>query len=186
MSISHKRFILNMWERYVCTVVVLGLAVSSAQGVTADFWLQPAAGQDTSLDLTDPGDMTLDLELWVTLSEARDVDAYAVYLLPSATAVISFNSDYANAMPFDDVAPPAGAVRTFKWQLDSTWFRDFEGTARRGGPARVQICGRQQADGSTRRWIAVQTRHLDALDATAARELGSALTEAADEMERLS
>ena len=89
-------------------------------------------------------------------------------------------------MPFDDVAPPAGAVRTFDWQLDSTWFRDFEGTARRGGPARVQIYGRQQADGSTRRWIAVHTRHLDAMDATTARELGSALTEAADEMERLS
>ncbi len=89
-------------------------------------------------------------------------------------------------MPFDDVAPPAGAVRTFDWQLDSTWFRDFEGTARRGGPARVQIFGRQQADGSTRRWIAIHTRHLDALDATTARELGSALTEAADEMERLS
>jgi hypothetical protein len=89
------------------------------------------------------------------------------------------------AMPLDDVAPPAGAVRTFRWQLDSDWFRDFEGTKRRGGQVHVQICGRQQADGSTRRWIAVHTRHLDALDATAARELAAALTEAADEIQRL-
>lgn len=88
-------------------------------------------------------------------------------------------------MSFDDVAPPAGAVRTFGWQLDSNWFRDFEGTNRRGRYARVQICGRQQADGSTRRWIAVHTRHLDALDPAGARELAAALTEAADEMERL-
>jgi hypothetical protein len=88
-------------------------------------------------------------------------------------------------VPLDDVAPPAGAVRTFHWQLDSDWFRDFEGTKRRGGQAHVQICGRQQADGSTRRWIAVHTRHLDALDAAAARELAAALTEAADEIQRL-
>ena len=93
------------------------------------------------------------------------------------------------AAPFDNVAPPAGAVRTFHWQLDSDWFRDFEGTTRRAGPARVQICGRQQADSSTRRWIAVHTRHLDALDAldaAATRELAAALTDAANEIERLS
>lgn len=89
------------------------------------------------------------------------------------------------AEPLDDVAPPAGAVRTFDWQRDSNWFRDFEGTTRRGGLARVQISGRQQADGSIRRWITVHTRHLDALDPTAARELAGLLTEAADEMERL-
>ncbi|HTX94571.1 MAG TPA: hypothetical protein VME67_06825 [Mycobacterium sp.] len=87
-------------------------------------------------------------------------------------------------MRFDDVAPPAGAVRTFGWQLDSNWFRDFEGTTR-GRHARVQIYGRQQEDGSTRRWIAVRARHLDALDAAAARELAAALAEAADELERL-
>jgi hypothetical protein len=90
------------------------------------------------------------------------------------------------AAPFDHVAQPAGAVRTFNWQLDGDWFRDFEGTTRRGGPARVRIFGRQQADGSTRRWIAVDTRHLDALDPAAARELAAALTDAADEIERLS
>jgi hypothetical protein len=89
------------------------------------------------------------------------------------------------AVPLDDVAPPAGAVRTFHWQLDSNWFRDFEGTKHRGGQAHVQIYGRQQADGSTRRWIAVHTRHLDGLDAAAARELAAALTEAADEIQRL-
>jgi hypothetical protein len=83
-------------------------------------------------------------------------------------------------------APPTGALRTFNWQLDSDWFRDFEGTTRRAGPTRVQIYGRQQADGSTRRWIAVHTRHLDALDTAATRELAAALTDAADEMERLS
>ena len=89
------------------------------------------------------------------------------------------------AVPLDDVAPPAGAVRTFAWQLDSNWFRDFEGTTRHARQARVQICGRQQADGSTRRWIAVRTRHLDALEPAAARELAAALTDAADEIERL-
>jgi hypothetical protein len=68
------------------------------------------------------------------------------------------------AAPFGGVAPPAGSVRTFACQLDSNWFRDFEAT-RRGGPARVQIFGRQQADGSTWRWIAVHARHLGALDA---------------------
>ncbi len=89
------------------------------------------------------------------------------------------------AAPVDHVAQPAGAVRTFDWQLDSNWFRDFEGTRRRAGQARVQIYGRQQADGSTRRWITVHARHLDALEPAAARELGGALTDAADEIERL-
>jgi hypothetical protein len=89
------------------------------------------------------------------------------------------------AAPSDYVAPPTGAVRTFEWQLDGDWFRDFEGTTRRAGPARVQIYGRQHADGSTRWWIAVQARHLDALEAAATRELAAALTDAADEIERL-
>ncbi|OBI11851.1 hypothetical protein [Mycobacterium sp. E2497] len=88
-------------------------------------------------------------------------------------------------MPFDAIGPPDGAVRTFDWHLDSNWFRDFEGTSRRCGSAHVQICGRQQVDGSTRRWISVHARHLNALDASAARELAAALTEAADEVERL-
>lgn len=87
--------------------------------------------------------------------------------------------------PLDEVAPPTGAVRTFGWQRDSDWFRDFKGTLRRAGLARVEICGRQEADGSTRRWITVHARHLDALDAPAARELAAALTEAADELELL-
>lgn len=89
------------------------------------------------------------------------------------------------AAPLDDVVPPAGAVRTFDWQRNSNWFRDFEGTSRRRGLARVQIAGRQQADGSTRRWITVHTRHLDALDPASARELAALLMEAADEMEQL-
>lgn len=88
-----------------------------------------------------------------------------------------------NAKPFDDVATPAGAVRTFAWQLDSNWFRDFEGTTRRVGQARVHICGRQQADGSSRRWISIHARHLSGLDAAAARQLAAALIEAADEVE---
>jgi hypothetical protein len=81
------------------------------------------------------------------------------------------------------VPTPAGAVRTFRWQLDSNWFRDFEGTTRRVGQTRVHICGRQLADGSSRRWITVHTRHLHGLDAAAARQLAAALTEAADEIE---
>ena len=88
-----------------------------------------------------------------------------------------------NAKRFDDVPTPAGAVRTFAWQLDSNWFRDFEGTSRRVGQAHVHICGRQQADGSSRRWITIHARHLHGLDAAAARELAAALIEAADEVE---
>jgi len=91
-----------------------------------------------------------------------------------------------DAVLFCDVAPPAGAVRSFPWQLDKNWFRDFEGTTRRSGQARVHIYGRQQADGLSRRWIAVKAHHLDGLDASAARELAAALADAADEMERLS
>jgi len=87
---------------------------------------------------------------------------------------------------FDDVAAPASAVRTFGWQRDGVWFRDFAGTTRSAGPARVHIFGRQQADGSTRRWIAIHTRHLNVLDPAAARALAAALTGAADEIERLS
>ena len=34
----------------------------------------------------------------------------------------------ADAAPVDHVAQPVGAVRTFDWQFDSDWFRDFEGT----------------------------------------------------------
>lgn len=89
------------------------------------------------------------------------------------------------AAAFDDVALPAGVKRIFGWQRDGHWFRDFEGTTRQVGQTRVHIFGRQHADGSTRRWIAVHTRCLDALDATAARELALALTDAADEIERL-
>jgi hypothetical protein len=89
------------------------------------------------------------------------------------------------AAPSTNVAPPAGAVRTFGWQRDSNWFRDFEGTNRCAGRARVHIFGRQQADGSARRWIALYTRRLDALSAAAARELAAALDDAADEIERL-
>lgn len=90
----------------------------------------------------------------------------------------------AAAASFNDVPPPAGAVRTFGWQRDSNWFRDFEGTKRCAGQTRVHVFGRQQADGSARRWIAVYTRRLDALNAAAARELAAALNDAADEIER--
>jgi hypothetical protein len=90
-----------------------------------------------------------------------------------------------DAMGFDDIASPAGAVRLFGWQRDGNWFRDFEGTVRDAGQARVHIFGRQQADGTARRWIAVHTRRLNALDAPAARGLAAALTDAAEEVERL-
>lgn len=92
----------------------------------------------------------------------------------------------ATSAPPGQIAPPTGAVRAFDWQLDGRWFRDCEGTTRRAGPARVQIYGRQLADGSARWWIAVHSRHLGALDAAAARELAATLADAADEIEGLS
>ena len=92
-----------------------------------------------------------------------------------------------DAVLFDDVAPPVGAVRTFAWQLDGDgkWFRDFEGPRRRVGQVGVHIRARQQADGSSRRWIAVGCQDLNALDAAAARELAAALADASDELARL-
>lgn len=91
----------------------------------------------------------------------------------------------ATSAPPGHIAPPTGAVRTFDWQLDGCWFRDFEGTTHRAGPTRVQIYGRQLADGSARWWVAVSSRHLDALNAASARELAAALAEAAHEIEGL-
>jgi len=91
------------------------------------------------------------------------------------------------AVLFEDVAPPAGAARTFAWQLDGggKWFRDFEGPTRRVGRASVHIYGRQQADGSSQRWITMGGRGLDAFDAASARQLAAALADAADELGRL-
>lgn len=103
---------------------------------------------------------------------------------PTMATADDANTHRVHATPTDEVAPPPDAVRTFAWQLDSDWFRDFEGATYRGGPARVHVYGRQHADGSTQRWIAVYTRNLDALDARAARELAAALTTAADEIDR--
>jgi len=104
-------------------------------------------------------------------------------LLDMARQWATKNTDAAAG--FDDIAPPDGAVRIFGWQRDGNWFRDFEGTVRRSGQARIHIFGRQQADGSARRWIGLHTRRLDAIDATTARGLAAALTDAADEIERL-
>ncbi len=89
----------------------------------------------------------------------------------------------ADAAPVDHVAQPVGAVRTFDWQLDSDWFRDFEGTTL--APGRPAFRSTVDSRPTARRWIAVHARNLDALEPLVARELGGALTDAPNEIERL-
>ena len=76
----------------VCSVWLIGFSVSVAQAATADFWIQPAAGQDTTLTVGDPTDDTLDLEVWVTLSDGGDVYGAQFYLEPDVGGVVGFDS----------------------------------------------------------------------------------------------
>ncbi len=86
-------------------LATLGLWISGAYGVTAQFELRPAAGKDNVLDINNPADKALPLELWVTLSNGSlpgGVLGYSVYLKPSVGGVISFDTaSYQNAVAFD-------------------------------------------------------------------------------------
>jgi len=86
------------------------------------------------------------------------------------------------------VPTPAGAVKVWPWQKGTHGVqrREFDGTTRRVKGATVYIGGRQHANGTAERWIAVECRELDAITAGQARRLAAALNEAADEIEALS
>ena len=97
------------------------------------------------------------------------------------------------------ITPPADAVSTSGWEKhNGTWSRTFEGPARQIGSIEVGIVGTQRADGGvTRRVVireggAVRLPRLafdplsePGLTADTARELAAAITQAAQEVDRL-
>lgn len=90
----------------VLTVLAVAFPVTVAHAVTAQFELRlPPSTSDAVLDMEDPADQLLDLELWVALSDgplSGGILAYSVYLQPSIDGVVSFNtSSYVNALPFE-------------------------------------------------------------------------------------
>jgi hypothetical protein len=90
------------------------------------------------------------------------------------------------AAVLSDLPLPAGAVAVNDWEhmRDNTWARHFWGTTRRAGPASVVIHGEQSADGSCERWLHVRDDDDSELTPAQARELASALSRAADEVDQ--
>lgn len=87
-------------------VLIMTLPATVAHAVTAQFELRlPPSTPDAVLDMEDSADQLLDLELWVTLNDgplSGGIQAYSIYLQPSADGVISFNpSSYTNALAFE-------------------------------------------------------------------------------------
>ena len=66
-------------------------------------------------------------------------------------------SNLAELVVIGDVPEPAGATFVGGWEQDSTgaWYRDFDGETWSVGSVRVDICGRQSADGETERRVSV-------------------------------
>ena len=97
------------------------------------------------------------------------------------------------------ITPPADAVLTSDWEKHKeTWSRKFEGAARKVGGIEVGIVGTQRSDGGVTRRVmiregdAVRLPQLvfdplpDAgLTADTARELAAAITQTAEEVDRL-
>lgn len=92
----------------------------------------------------------------------------------------------ASVVMFSDVAPPPDAARLFGWQQDhgAGWFREFAGTTRRVGRIALHVAGRQFRDGRCERWLVLSAKDFDELTPAQARDLATALCEAADEAER--
>lgn len=84
-------------------VLSMGYCMSAAQALTAQFFLQPAGAFDTVLDINNPADQTLNIELWVSLSDGPlpgGALAYSFYLEPSVSGVISYTvGSFANVLP---------------------------------------------------------------------------------------
>ena len=66
-------------------------------------------------------------------------------------------SNLAELVVIGDVSEPHGATFVGGWEQDSTgaWYRDFDGETWGVGSVRVDICGRQSADGRTERRVSV-------------------------------
>lgn len=94
----------HLHTKYLCLLAVI-LAASTAAATTAQFELRLPAGTDNVLNVDNPADKVLNLELWVTLGNGPlpgNVLGYSVHLKPSAGGVVSFNTaSYANAVAFD-------------------------------------------------------------------------------------
>jgi hypothetical protein len=92
---------------------------------------------------------------------------------------------------FGHLPTPAGAERTFDWQLglDGAWSREFSGPPQRVAGVVVGVEGVQHADASTERfiWLDVGTVASGVggrLDAREARILAAALIQLADGLDR--
>jgi hypothetical protein len=85
-----------------------------------------------------------------------------------------------------DLHQPAGAQFVDHFQDDGAghFSRRFDGTTRAVGDIRVDLVGVQHSDGSIVRAVYVNANGVE-LASTQARELAAALTNAADELERL-
>ena len=66
-------------------------------------------------------------------------------------------SNLAELVVIGHVPQPDGATFVSGWEQDSTgaWFREFDGETWSVGSVRVDICGRQAADGETVRRVSV-------------------------------
>ncbi len=106
-----SRYLVAMWLVTLAAVraSLAGPAVpySPESGpVIAQFELRLApTSPDAVLDIDDPADMQLDLELWITLSNGPlpgNAMGYSFQLVPSLDGVISYAAgSFANTVPFD-------------------------------------------------------------------------------------
>jgi hypothetical protein len=107
-------------------------------------------------------------------------------------ALLFIARDYAESnltdeVMFGHIAPPADATRLFHWGTtggDDVWSREFDGTDHNVAAVTCYVTGRQFDDGRCERWIALSASDLEKLTPAQARELATALREAADEVDR--
>ena len=97
-------------------------------------------------------------------------------------------SNLAELVLIGDVPEPDGATFVGGWEQDSAgaWFRDFDGETWAVGSVRVDICGRQSADGETVRRVSVYGADdaTSELNAGELRQLIAVLTEAQNSLTR--
>jgi hypothetical protein len=108
-----------------------------------------------------------------------------------ADTLLEHARDHANhnlhdAAHFGHLPDPAGAqfVEHFEDDGHGGWSRRFDGTVRAVDDVHVQVVGAQHTDGRIERSVHVHANGVE-LTGGQARELAAALTEAADELDRL-